>query len=317
MIIFLYGQDTFRSKEKLRELKNKFIREIDKSGLNLIELDGEKININNFNKAVSTQSFLSKRRMIVIRNIFLAKKAVHGDLLEFLKSKKPDKSGDENIIIFFEAEPDKRTALFKYLNASKFKEEFKKLENNNLINWITKRVSEKGGKINGQNADYLASKSDGNLWALASEIDKLIAQKKDEEIGKKEIEESPLAKIADNIFNLTDAIAKQDKKLALRSIDDNLEAGMNEMYLLSMIVRQFRIIVRVKTALLNGLADNQQIAKKLGFHPFVVQKAMPQVRLYNMEKLKKIYEKLLATDLLLKSSDLNKKAIIENMVVKI
>ena len=84
-----------------------------------------------------------------------------------------------------------------------------------------------------------------------------------------------------------------------------------------MIVRQFRIIVRVKTALLNGLADNQQIAKKLGFHPFVVQKAMPQVRLYNMEKLKKIYEKLLATDLLLKSSDLNKKAIIENMVVKI
>ncbi|PIR05324.1 DNA polymerase III subunit delta [Candidatus Kuenenbacteria bacterium CG11_big_fil_rev_8_21_14_0_20_37_9] len=317
MIIFLYGQDTFRSKEKLRELKNKFIREIDKSGLNLIELDGEKININDFNKAVSTQSFLSKRRMIVIRNIFLAKKAVHGDLLEFLKSKKPDKSGDENIIIFFEAEPDKRTALFKYLNASKFKEEFKKLENNNLINWITKRVSEKGGKINGQNADYLASKSDGNLWALASEIDKLIAQKKDEEIGKKEIEESPLAKIADNIFNLTDAIAKQDKKLALRSIDDNLEAGMNEMYLLSMIVRQFRIIVRVKTALLNGLADNQQIAKKLGFHPFVVQKAMPQVRLYNMEKLKKIYEKLLATDLLLKSSDLNKKAIIENMVVKI
>ena len=317
MIIFLYGQDTFRSKEKLRELKNKFIHEIDKSGLNLIELDGEKININDFNKAVSTQSFLSKRRMIVIRNIFLAKKAVHGDLLEFLKSKKPDKSGDENIIIFFEAEPDKRTALFKYLNASKFKEEFKKLENNNLINWITKRVSEKGGKINGQNADYLASKSDGNLWALASEIDKLIAQKKDEEIGKKEIEESPLAKIADNIFNLTDAIAKQDKKLALRSIDDNLEAGMNEMYLLSMIVRQFRIIVRVKTALLNGLADNQQIAKKLGFHPFVVQKAMPQVRLYNMEKLKKIYEKLLATDLLLKSSDLNKKAIIENMVVKI
>jgi len=317
MIIFLYGQDTFRSKEKLRELKNKFIREIDKSGLNLIELDGEKININDFNKAVSTQSFLSKRRMIVIRNIFLAKKAVHGDLLEFLKSKKPDKSGDENIIIFFEAEPDKRTALFKYLNASKFKEEFKKLENNNLINWITKRVSEKGGKINGQNADYLASKSDGNLWALASEIDKLIAQKKDEEIGKKEIEESPLAKIADNIFNLTDAIAKQDKKLALRSIDDNLEAGMNEMYLLSMIVRQFRIIVRVKTALLNGLADNQQIAKKLRFHPFVVQKAMPQVRLYNMEKLKKIYEKLLATDLLLKSSDLNKKAIIENMVVKI
>ena len=50
MIIFLYGADTFRSREKLKSLKDRFIREVDRSGLNLIELDGEKAGINDINK---------------------------------------------------------------------------------------------------------------------------------------------------------------------------------------------------------------------------------------------------------------------------
>ena len=62
MIIFLYGPDTFRSKEKLKMFKEKFIREVDKSGLNLIDLDAEKMTITDLNKAVATQSFLAKKR---------------------------------------------------------------------------------------------------------------------------------------------------------------------------------------------------------------------------------------------------------------
>src|SRR3989338_3333538 len=60
VIIFLYGPDTFRAREKLNSLKEKFIREVDKSGFNLAALDGEKISIDEFNKAVATQSFLAK-----------------------------------------------------------------------------------------------------------------------------------------------------------------------------------------------------------------------------------------------------------------
>ena len=56
-------------------------------------------------------------------------------------------------------------------------------------------------------ANFLSSKSDGNLWALTGEIDKILALKKGSEIGREDIEESYLSKIDDNIFNLTDAIA--------------------------------------------------------------------------------------------------------------
>ena len=50
MIIFLYGPDSFRAREKMKQLKQKFIREVDKSGLNLIEMDGDKMTLNDYLK---------------------------------------------------------------------------------------------------------------------------------------------------------------------------------------------------------------------------------------------------------------------------
>ncbi|MFH1890875.1 MAG: DNA polymerase III subunit delta [Candidatus Kuenenbacteria bacterium] len=317
MIIFLYGADTFRSKEKLKGLKDRFIHEVDRSGFNLMELEGGKMNINDFNKAVLTQSFLSKKRMIIVRGIFSARKALQTDILELLKSKNLRDSSDENVIVLWDENADRRTALFKYLNGGKFVEEFKTLENSRLTDWIIGRVEKKGWQISRVNGNLLAGKSDGNLWSLAGEIDKMTAQKGDKEVSKQNIEESLLVKIDDNIFNLTDAIANKNKKLALQLIEDNLDAGVNEIYLLTMIVRQFRIIIQVKSALAAGLADSRQIAGKLGLHPFVVKKSMPQARLYSIEKLREIYGKLLEADLSLKSSYLSGRAALEKIVIEI
>ena len=337
MIIFLYGADTFRSREKLKSLKDRFIREVDRSGLNLIELDGEKAGINDINKAIATQSFLSSKRMVVIRNILKATKNLQNEVLELLKkgkfreakedSPKVGSSGRaDNILVFRDEAADKRGGLFKYLSGSKFKEEFQVLANNDLVKWIERRVEVKGGKISRQNAYFLASKSDGNLWALSGEIDKLLAGRKSKEIEKENIEQSYLVKLDDNIFNLTDAVGSNNKKLALKLINEQLEAGVNEIYLLTMIVRQFRILLQVKAELEKGIspqaayaggqANNRAIASELGLHPFVIQKAIPQASKYSLDQLKKIYNRLLEVDVRLKLGE-SGKTLLELFVVEI
>ena len=70
MIIFLYGEDTFRSRKKLKELKNRFLKEIDSSGYSLAVIDGEKTCLEEINSAVSALSLFTKKRMIVISDIF-------------------------------------------------------------------------------------------------------------------------------------------------------------------------------------------------------------------------------------------------------
>lgn len=306
MIIFLYGPDSFRAMEKLKSLKERFIKEVDTAGLSLVSLDGEKIGINDFNKAVATQSFLAKKRMIVVRDIFKARKSLQTEVLDILRKGNYRNEKTGNILIFLDDKPDKRASLFKYLAGSKFKQEFEILQNNSLVKWIEARVKEKGGRINFQNANLLASKSDGNLWALSGEIDKLVALRKRGEITREDIEGSSLFKIDDNIFNLCDAIALKNKKQALKLVNDQLEAGVNEIYLLTMIVRQFRILIQVRAELNGGVGNNRVIASKLGLHPFVVQKAISQASKYSMGELKKIYNKLLELDVRLKMGESGK-----------
>lgn len=315
MIIFLYGPDTFRSKEKLKMFKEKFIREVDKSGLNLMSLDGEKININDLNKAIATQSFLAKKRMVVIRNILAQRKALQTEVLELLKAGKYRDGQDDNILVFWDEEPDKRTALFKYLDGSKFKEEFEILKGSELTRWIVARIEQGQGKISRLNADILASKSDGNLWALAGEIDKLLAVSRGREIGKEDLEQSTLVKVEDNIFNLTDAIGNKNTQLALKLLRQSLEAGVNEIYLLTMVVRQFRILIQVKAAIEEG-KGGRTLAGDLGLHPFVVQKAQGQAMKYTLEQLKAIYRKLLEIDVKMKTGG-DGEAMLEMFVVEV
>ncbi len=296
MLIFLHGQDSFRSMEKLKILKHRFIKEVDKSGLNLAQIDAEDKSIDELNKAIASQSFLAKKRMVVVKNVFKQTKHYQEQVLDILKKGKFRNGQQSNVVIFWDEKVDKKSALYKYLNGSKVKEEFNILDSQNLTKWVVQRVKNKGSDIDSRRAAMLSSKSDGNLWALANEIDKLVAVKQGKRIEEADIESSTLFKLDDNIFNLTDAIANQDKQRALKLLEDQLDSGVNALYLLTMMIRQFRIIVQVKDALEHISGDHREIAKSLDLHPFVVKKSLPQAAKYNKSELKKIYERLFHID---------------------
>ena len=73
MIIFLYGQDNFRSHLKLNELKDRYLREIDKLGSGLKVINGAKASFSEITAAISPSSLLSKKRLIIIEDIFINK----------------------------------------------------------------------------------------------------------------------------------------------------------------------------------------------------------------------------------------------------
>ncbi|MFC1622731.1 DNA polymerase III subunit delta, partial [Patescibacteria group bacterium] len=124
------------------------------------------------------------------------------------------------------------------------------------------------------------------------------------------------ANFDDNIFNLADAVGRSDKALALELINKQLGMGTAPIYLLSMIVRQFRILIQIKEAIGNtNYVNNAVVAKELGLHPFVVQKSMTQVKNYSMEKLKQIYQSLLELDIQLKSSKLSADVLFSRLVI--
>jgi len=307
MLFLLYGPDTFRLREKLKQLKEKFKREVDPSGINLICVNSEKPTLDEIKKAITVSSFLAKKRMVIIENIISGKETnLKKNLLEIIKNKNLLK---DTIVILVEEQPqkndskkkDKKNPLSEIFKLCDYKQEFPLLSEGELAAWIKNRIKKNNGSITNQATELLASYTGPDLWALNNEINKLTAYKNDQEITEEDVINMVKSKIDDNIFQLTDAISQKDSKRSLKLINDFLQNGYAESYILNMIIFQFRNLLAVKS-----LQDNNstiaQIRKELKLHPFVLQKNMVQAKRFSLTEIKKIYNQLLDIDGKIKTS---------------
>jgi DNA polymerase III delta subunit len=348
MIIFLYGEDGFRAKKKIRELKDKFLREVDKSGGSIEYVDGKTADLQEINEKAATASLLASKRMIIIEDIFSNKnKDLLPEVAEYFQAKEKNKW--ENIVVFSDSSiktkrkmggeeivkadaegrdkplGKKEQQLFAFLNKQKFVQEFKKFNNSELSAWIKREVEARGGAISSRATEILIGLVGYDLWQIDREIDKLINYKDggkksplerggqplagrgvlDSVAEKLTIEPEDVEKLVkgnfdDNIFALTDAIGARNKALAVKLLEEQFELGANEIYLLTMITRQIKIIMQVRQALDLG-QSSRQIISELKLNPYVVQKAIEQARHFSLEALKIIFSKLVEIDFKIKS----------------
>lgn len=306
MLIFLYGEDSFRSSQKLNQIRDK-AKKADSSGLNSVVLEAEGLEFDKFRKEVRATPFLAKKRLIILKNtIKSGSKNLKDKLTEFLKKEEIPES---SVAIFWEENlPDQRQGLFKTLAKKAKSENFEALEGFKLNSWIQKEVAARGAQIDRDAINLLASFVGSNLWQMGSEIEKLILYRKNNqpsEIGIADVQNLVRAELDDNIFNFIDALASKNQKQALKLLHEQIELGKNEIYLLSMITYQFRNLILVLDLMSAGVNDQYQISKETKIHPYVVKKMMWNINKFNLSRLREIYAKLLEVDMNLKRTAIN------------
>ncbi len=301
MLIFLSGSDTFRGRNKLNILKDKFLKEVDPTGSGLILVDGSTISAGELINTLNATSLFARRRMIVVSGLFENKnKLIYGDVYETTrkKTKEDKKNSDQaDIVVFLDegigkAPTKDKKKLWDLLLKQNFSEEFKLLSNTETANWVRSEFIKRGGQISTHSASYLVSVAGTNLWKLNNEIDKLLNYKTaggkgagSTQIDKDDVDELVEGEVDENIFLLTDAIGSKNKKLALKILDAQFSAGGSEDYILNMIIWQFKKLVQVRQALDSGLSS-RRIVKQLKLHPYVAQNSIIQVRNFTLMKLK-------------------------------
>ncbi len=303
MILFFYGADSYRSKEKLNELRQKFLTK-DRGGFNLVEIDGGKMSFDDWHKTVATASLLGDKRMVVIENFFKQPKNIQQAALDFLKAGDWRDGRRENIIVFWEGElkeKDKKGALYRYLREGKYCQEFNLLQGNALKRWIKKQIEAAGLAADSAVINYLAEISDGDLWALKHEIKKITAESSGRALNLEAVKKSYLMKNDENIFNLVEAVAMKRKKQALKLLENQFEAQANGLYILTMLVRQFRLLVQVKSFILAGGKNYRAAAAELRQPVFVVRRLFSQAPHFELKDLKAVYQRLLHIDTQIKN----------------
>lgn len=312
MIYFLYGIDSYRIREKEQELVAQFLAG-DESGINLEKVDGVEMSLAQFEQVVSAVSFFAGDKVVVIENLLTQNKDSE------LKGKIADKiKKDLSIkILFIEyGEPDKREKLYKVLSKTENIFVFGPLSDYELSQWINSTVKKRSFKIDRAATEALAVAVGANLWRLTNEINKLIlyvkSQKRDQ-IKISDIKEMVKSEFNPNVFQFIEAIATGNKKSSVKLLQQFINNGENENYLLSMIIYQFRTLTIIKDLLDRG-RSNSAIASEARINPYVVQKSLPVLKKYSLENLINYYQKLYEYDVKIKTGQLDAKVAVDLLV---
>ncbi|MCU0680218.1 MAG: DNA polymerase III subunit delta [Planctomycetes bacterium] len=307
MIIFLYGNDSYRSRQKLREFKKKFVREVDKDENNLLLLDGQNISAKTIGEKLASGTLFARKKMLIIENIFSNKsETIFTDLLNYFeKNKSLTELNSSHIIIFIDNEvgknnqPSKIKAknLFTFLSKQKIVQEFELLNSNQVFSWLKEEMVKQNKKISAKASQLLINMVGNDLWRLNNEVAKLTSRVEQEEITEEQVREMVVDKFEENVFLLVDAFGARQKAEAFKILEEQYQADINEEYLLSMLIRQFKLILQAKES--NGLAS--QLATNLKLPNFVANKVLAQSRNFSNEELKQIISQLINLDYTKKS----------------
>lgn len=311
MTIFLYGSDTYRSRQKLNEIIENY-KKIRKSGLNLRFFDGKELDFEGFQEEIMTSSMFVEKKLMVLKDAFSNQEFKE----KFLKDSKKFVNSQDIILFYEEGEVPEGDKLLKFLKKSGDSQEFRPLAGASLKNWIKKEIEKYGTKANPETISRLTEFVGNDTWRLSNEIQKLASFRGGKDIQVKDVELLVRPEIDNNIFKTIDAIGLKNKKKALELLHKHLRKGDNPQYLLSMINFQFRNLLMIKE-LIEKNQPYYSILKKTQLKPFVIGKSYQQAQRFGLSELKKIYRKIFQADLNIKTGKMKAETALDLLITEI
>ncbi len=318
MLIFVTGEDTFRSREFLHEQIEKFRKTRDPQNLNISIVDAQKKDVNEIFGDIFAPPFLGQKRLVVLENLLTSgRKDLLGRFQETLESKRfPENSV---IIIWHDASKSKLkevTTLLKLLDVEQYVYRFETLSSLELGKWVYERVRRSNSAIDEQAKQYLAENAE-NTWQLANTVDQLVSYKIGKTIERSDVELFLGRKEQANVFSFAEAVAAGNKKLAFSLLSNLRAMGEEDMYLFSMIIREYRILLQISDyTRIYHTASADQMAMVLSLHPFVIKKTLPRLAILTYDFLESRYRALLEYDSKIKTGFLPAEKLLEMVVVE-
>ncbi len=178
--------------------------------------------------------------------------------------------------------------------------------------WIRQRAQQWGGTFAPEAARALAEATP-DPRALDQEILKLLTYAGfTRPVRVADVELLTPAGSEARIFDMVDAVGQRRAQAAQSHLKKVLDKE-DPLFVLGMIVRQFRLMIQARE-LLEARSDEAGIAKTLGVHPFAAEKITAQARQFTLPVLEGIYRRLLLVDVDIKTGRMPAETALEHLV---
>ena len=307
-VYLLYGDEDYL---KL-QYKNKLLRALVTEGdtMNFSRFEGKEAQVTALIDLAETMPFFAEHRVILVEDSGFFKNAAP-QLAEYL----PDMP-ETTCMIFIEKEVDKRSKTYKSLKDIGRMVEFKTPDEKMLTRWVLTVLQKNGKKLTQPTMQLFLEKAGNSMGNIDRELEKLICYVGDREIIQMDdVEEICTGQTENRIFDMIHMMAEKRQKEALELYYDLLALKEPPMRILFLLVRQFNILLQVKTMVAAGMEQNQ-IADRAGLRSFTIRRYRSEAGHFSVQKLKEALRDCARAEEDVKTGRLDDRLSVELILVK-
>lgn len=307
----LEGEEDNLRDEALRAIRSSLLtqgmEELDSAALDAPDTDA-------LIAACETLPFMSGMRLVIVHSQpgFSGKMEADERLCEYL----PHVPATCLLLFPFHGAADRRKILTKAFDKLSHIVRFDRMDDAELQAWIIDRFAAAGVTCDPNAAREMVFIGGSDSTVLLNETDKVISLAQDGFASVELIREAVTPTTEYNVFRMVDASVEGRKAEALRMLHDARINGADDLYLLSLFLRQYRMLQHVKIMQHEKIPPSSY-AKQLSVQDFVAERLIRQASRMSNRQVKQSLNLCVETEYRVKNGELQARDIMETVMLKL
>ncbi|MFQ5823151.1 MAG: DNA polymerase III subunit delta [bacterium] len=308
-VYFLFGKEDYFIEDALNRLIDALC-DLATRDFNLDIFYGNEVDGGKILDAATSYPMLSNNRVVVVKDVHKLSTTSLELIIRYLK--KPASSTTLILVSIKSVSQNKQLSKIKSKSCWV---ECKPLYDRQIPTWLRSHLKDKGLEISEEAIFLLQVRVGNNLRAIVNELDKIILNLN----GKKRIDGTDVQNVVGlsriySVFDLTNAIGYKDLNKSLTILNQLLKCGEKPTGILAMITRHFVNLSKIKGAI-DQKKSQDEITALTGIPPYFIGKNKEMAEKFSGSQFNRIFEYLLKTDLILKTSRQNPKIALETLLI--
>lgn len=318
-LYMLYGDENYLKAYYCAEIAKKVVSGME--SFNLHKFYADNLNLSQLEAAIDNMPLMSDRKCIILHDI--DPEGLKAD--EWKELQRMLKAIPEECVLILHYDGvkyDKSKSRWKTLLGIAQKNgmavEIGRQPKSTLVKWLIKKADEKGCTLTVETAEYLINTCGEDMNQLECEIEKLCAFTGSGEVLKTSIDRLVSRPLDASIYDLAKAVTAGKVTQSLKIIDELFYRKEEPVIVLSALSGTFCDLCRAKTALISGARQSDvEVDFNYRGREFRVRNAMRDCAGIDLSVLRAGIDLLMRADESLKSTSIDKRVVLERLVVDI
>ena len=265
--------------------------------------------------ASETLPFMADRRLVVIRNhpALVGKSEADERLVNYL----PSVPSSAVLVFYCISRPDGRKKLYSVIKKLGGVVTFSPLRDRELTGFVTSAFRDLGKECDERTADLLIFTCGTDTGLLLAEIAKVAAHAGSApSVHPDSVRAVATPSTECTVFQMVDAVVSGQSRRAFLLMRSQLLAGTERIYMISMLLRQFRLLQHIKIMQYEKRPASE-IRAALGVPSFAADQYFRQASGYTNGQIKNAVNICFDAEYAIKSGRLNQEGALESVMLKL